>query len=123
VNIRLDLSLRKRFVPSVAGRILWKELVFKLPNKENRMSVQDVREKIQKLSASHPKDFRIIRSAQEVDRIDLANADMHGPFDNSSSQITSTLEAALGSGKQAAVQAAGSDQILVFTERGSRLFR
>jgi hypothetical protein len=88
------------------------------------MSVQDVREKIQKLSASYPTDFRVIRSSQEVDRIDLANAEMHGPFDNASSQITSTLEAALSSGKQAAVQAAGSDQLLVFTpKRGSRLFR
>jgi len=88
------------------------------------MSTQDVRDKIQKLSAAYPRDFRIIRSAQEVDRIDLGNAEMHGPFDNASSQITSTLEAALSSGKQAAVQAAGSHQLLVFTpKRGSRLFR
>jgi hypothetical protein len=88
------------------------------------MSAQDVREKIQKLSAAYPRDFRIIRSAQEVDRIDLGNAEIQGPFDNASSQISSTLEAALSSGKQAAVQAAGSDQILVFTpKRGSRLFR
>jgi hypothetical protein len=88
------------------------------------MSTQDVREKLQKLSAAYPKDFRIIRSTSEVDRIDLANAEMHGPFDNGSSQITSTLEGALSSGKQAAVQAAGSNQVLVFTpKRGSRLFR
>lgn len=88
------------------------------------MSTQDVRDKIQRLSAAYPKDFRVIRSAQEVDRIDLANAEMHGPFDNGSSQIGSTLEDALSSGKQAAIQAAGSDQVLVFTpKRGSKLFR
>lgn len=88
------------------------------------MSTQDVREKLQKLSAAYPKDFRIIRSASEVDRIDLANAEMHGPFDNGSSQILSTLEGALSSGKQAAIQAAGSNQVLVFTpKRGSRFFR
>lgn len=88
------------------------------------MSAQDVREKIQKLSAAYPKDFRVIRSAQEVDQIDLANAEMHGPFDNGSSQIGSTLDDALSSGKQAAIQAAGSDQVLVFTpKRGSTLFR
>ena len=88
------------------------------------MSTQDVREKLQQLSAAYPKDFRIIRSASEADRIDLANAEMHGPFDNGSSKITSTLEDALSSGKQAAVQAAGSNQVLVLTpKRGSRLFR
>ena len=88
------------------------------------MSVQSVREKIQSLSAAYPREFRIIRSANEVDRIDLANTEVHGPFDNDSSQITSTLETALSSGKQAAVQAAGSNQVLVFTpKRGSRLFR
>lgn len=88
------------------------------------MSTQDVRERIQKLSAAYPKDFRIIRSASEVDRIDLYNAEMHGPFDNASPSIASTLEAALSAGKQAAVQAAGSDQLLVFTAKhGSRLFR
>jgi hypothetical protein len=88
------------------------------------MSTQDVREKIQKLTAAYPKDFRIIRSASEVDRIDLYNAEMHGPFDNASPSITSTLEAALSSGRQAAIQAAGSDQVLVFTaKRGARLFR
>jgi hypothetical protein len=88
------------------------------------MSVHDTREKIQSLLAAYPRDFRIIRSAQEVDRIDILNAEVHGPFDNASSQITSTLEAALSSSKQAAVQAAGSNQVLVFTpKRGSRLFR
>lgn len=88
------------------------------------MSTQNVREKIQRLSAEYSKDFRIIRSASEVDRIDLYNAEMHGPFDNASSQIAATLEAALSAGRQAAIQAAGSDQILVFTaKRGSRLFR
>jgi hypothetical protein len=92
--------------------------------KGDLMSTKDVREKIQKLSAAYPQDLRIIRSAHEVDRIDLANAEIHGPFDNGSSQIASTLEGALSAGKQAAVQAAGSDQILVFTpKRGSRLFR
>lgn len=88
------------------------------------MSAQDVRDKIHKLSATYPKYFRVIRSAQEVDRIDLGNAEMHRPFDNGSSQIGSTLESALSSGKQAAIQAAGSDQVLVFTpKRGSKLFR
>jgi hypothetical protein len=85
------------------------------------MSTKDVRDKIQELSEH---TFRVIRSAQEVDRIDLGNAEMHGPFDNGSSQIGSALEGALSSGKQAAIQAAGSDQVLVFTpKRGSRLFR
>lgn len=88
------------------------------------MSTQDVRDKIQELSAAYPKDFKVIRSAQEVDRIDLANAEIHGPFDNGSPRIASTLEDALSSGKQAAIQAAGSSQVLVFTpKRGSRLFR
>jgi hypothetical protein len=88
------------------------------------MSVQDVRDKLQKLSATYPKDLRIFRSAQDVDRMDILNAEMHGPFDNGSDRIISTLEQALAAGKQAAVQAAGSTQLLVFTpKRGSRLFR
>lgn len=88
------------------------------------MSVQEVRETLQRLSTSYPRDFLVIRSPQEVDRIDLTNAQMHGPFDNGSSQIVSTLEDALSAGKQAAVQAAGSNQVLIFTpKRGLRLFR
>jgi hypothetical protein len=88
------------------------------------MSVQDVRDTIQRLSAAYPKDFLVIRSAQQVERLDIANAQIHGPFDNASSQITSALQDALAAGKQAAIQAAGSDQVLVFTpNRGSRLLR
>lgn len=88
------------------------------------MSAQDVRDKLQELTAMYPKDLRIIRSPQDVDRIDLANAEMYPPFNNDDSRITSTLEKALSAGKQAAIQAAGSNQVLVFTpKRGSRLFR
>ena len=87
------------------------------------MSVNDVREKLQKLSAMYPRDLRIMRSPQEVDDIDIGNADMHF-FDNGDTQITSTLEAALTAGKQAAIQGAGGNQVLVLTpKRGSKLFR
>ena len=88
------------------------------------MSVQDVRATIQRLSAAYPKDFLVIRSPHQVERIDIANAQILGPFDNASSQIISALQDALSAGKQAAIQAAGSDQLLVFTpKRGSQLLR
>jgi hypothetical protein len=88
------------------------------------MSVSEVREKLGKLSARYPNDLRIIRSPNEIDRLDLTNADMHGPFDNGDTGITDTMERALSAGKQVVVQAAGSTQILVLTAKsGKRLFR
>lgn len=87
------------------------------------MSVSDVREKLQKLSAMYPRHLRIMRSPQEVDEIDIGNAETDF-FDNGDTQIISFLEQALTAGKQAAIQGAGTNQVLVLTpKRGSKLFR
>jgi hypothetical protein len=88
------------------------------------MSAQQVRERLQTLSKKYPKNFRIIRSPSEIDRIDLSNTEFRGPFDNESMTSISTLEEALTAGKQAAIQAAGSNQVLVLLpKRGSTFFR
>lgn len=88
------------------------------------MSAKEIRERLQTLSTKYPKNLRIIRSPSEIDRIDLNNADFRGPFDNDSMTSISTLEEALSAGKQAAIQAAGSNQVLVLVpKRGSTFFR
>jgi len=88
------------------------------------MSVNEVKEKLGKLSARYPNDLRLIRSPGEIDKVDLSNADLHGPFDNGDTRITDTVEKALSAGKQVAVSAAGSNQVLVTTAKsGKRLFR
>lgn len=87
------------------------------------MSVNEVREKLGKLSAKYPNDLRIIRSPDGIDKVDLPNADMHGPFDNDDTRSNDTIEKALSAGKQVAVSAAGSNQIIVITGKsGKRLF-
>lgn len=88
------------------------------------MSVNDVRVKLEKLSGIYPNHLRVIRSAHDVDTLDILNADMHGPFDNSDTGITDTIESALSAGKQVAVQAAGPNKLLVLTAKtGRKLFR
>jgi hypothetical protein len=88
------------------------------------MSVNEVREKLGELSARYPKDLRLIRSGDEIDKVDLWNGDLHGPFDNGDTNITDVVEKALSAGKQVAVSAAGSNQVLVTTAKsGKTLFR
>jgi hypothetical protein len=88
------------------------------------MSAKEIRERLQTLSTKYPKTLRIIRSPSEIDRIDLYNAEFRGPFDNDSITSISTLEEALSAGKQAAIQAAGSNQVLVLVpKRGSTFFK
>lgn len=87
------------------------------------MSVNEVREKLSELSARYPKDLRLIRSSAEIDKVDIWNGDIHGPFDNGDPSIIETAEKALSAGKQVAISAAGSNQILVTTSKsGKRLF-
>lgn len=88
------------------------------------MSAKEIRERLQTLSTKYAKTLRIIRSPSEIDRIDLNNTDFRGPFDNDSMTSISTLEEALSAGKQAAIQAAGSNQVLVLVpKRGSTFLR
>ena len=103
---------KHRTVRSATLKMLWRTA--KSVSQEKTMSTQDVRHKIQKLSAAYPRDFRIIRSAQEVDRIDLANAEMHGPFDNGSSKLGQPLKAHFHR-VTSRHTSRGSDQVLVFT--------
>lgn len=87
------------------------------------MSVNDVRNKLEKLFNTYPNDLRLIRSARDVDKVDIMNADVNGPYDNGDIEAIETIERALSAGKQVAVQAAGPKQILVLTSKaGKKLF-
>jgi len=83
------------------------------------MSNQQVRTRLEKLKAEYPNQVTIIRSANEVDPFmrkvgsNMKNLDMKGPFNNEDPELFSTLENALASGKEVAIQAAGSQQILL----------
>jgi hypothetical protein len=83
------------------------------------MSNQQVRTRLEKLKAQYPNQVTMIRSANEVDPFmrkvgsNMKNLDMKGPFTNEDPELFSTLENALASGKEVAIQAAGSQQILL----------
>lgn len=88
------------------------------------MSVSDVREGLARLTREYPNQLLVIRSERDVDKVNLYDADLHGPFDNASDRIIETAEDALSAGRQVAIQAAGRDQILVITAKsGRKLFR
>jgi len=83
------------------------------------MSNQEVRARLEKLKAEYPNQVTIIRSASEVDPFmrkvgsNMKNLDMKGPFNNEDPELLSTLENALASGKEVAIQAVGAQQILL----------
>lgn len=88
------------------------------------MSVDEMRTKLLRLKEEHPNQLLLIRSEHDVDKIDLMNSDIHGPFGLADKRVTETLETALSTGKQVAVQGAGPDQVLVHTAKsGKKLFR
>jgi choline dehydrogenase-like flavoprotein len=72
----------------------------------------------------YPNQLLVIRSEHDVNKVNLMNADLHGPFDNASNRIIETAEDVLSVGQQVARQAAGRDQILVIAAKsGRKLFR
>lgn len=88
------------------------------------MSVNEMRTKLLMLKEEHPNQLLLIRSDHDVDKIDLMNSELHGPFDFGDKRITETVETALSAGKQVAVQGAGRDRVLVHTAKsGKKLFR
>lgn len=88
------------------------------------MSVSDMRENLARLTREYPNQLLMIRSEHDVDKINIMNSDLHGPFDFGDAQVTKTIETALSAGKQVAVQGAGRDRVLVHTAKsGKKLFR
>lgn len=96
----------------------------KTPTKGDRMSVDEMRTKLLMLKDRHPSQLLLIRSEHDVDKIDIMNSELHGPFDFGDARIIETVETALSAGKQVAVQGAGRDKVLVHTANlGKKLFR
>jgi hypothetical protein len=88
------------------------------------MSVNEMRTKLLRLKEDHPNQLLMIRSEHDVDKIDLMNSEIHGPFDFGEKRITETIETALSAGKQVAVQGAGRDRVLIhIAKSGKKLFR
>ena len=83
------------------------------------MSIEQFRARLEQLKRNYPKQLTIIRSPHEVDVFmqkvgsNMKRLEMKGPFDNGDPEILSTLESTLAAGKEIALQAAGSQQILI----------
>ena len=45
------------------------------------MSVDEMRTKLLMLKEEHPNRLLLIRSEHDVDKIDIMNSELHGPFD------------------------------------------
>lgn len=85
------------------------------------MSVsEDFLRKLSHLRDNYPSDFKIVRSDNELDYIDLENSEKHGPFENGDFRALQVIESALRSGKQAALQAFGTHNILIHTSPSGR---
>jgi hypothetical protein len=88
------------------------------------MSVEETRNKLLSLQKAHPTQMLLIRSEHEIDKLDLMNSELQGPFDFGDSRVIKTVETALAAGKQVAIQGAGRDRVLVHTAKsGRKLFK
>jgi hypothetical protein len=87
------------------------------------MSLDYTKAKRDELLRRYPNDLQLIRSAQDVQKVELRNADTKGPFVNDDPKLVDAMEAALKSGHQVAVQACGPKQILLLISKpGMRIF-
>jgi hypothetical protein len=88
------------------------------------MSVEQMRTRLLALKEEYPKQFLLIRSANEIDKIDIMNSDVSDLFDFGDPRAIQLVESALSAGKQVAVQGAGPDRIMIHTAKnGKKLFR
>lgn len=75
---------------------------------------------LQQLLSTHPNDFRVYSSG---DDINAENLESNGPFENSDPQIIELIGSALATGKQVAMVAAGATKVLLMIAKpGTRLF-
>jgi hypothetical protein len=87
------------------------------------MSLEYTKTKRDELLRRYPNDLQLIRSAQDVKKVELRNAETKGPFDNDDPKLVEAMETALVSGRQVAVQAVGPKQIsLLVSKPGMKLF-
>src|ERR1051325_5177010 len=87
------------------------------------MSLEYTKAKRDELLRKYPNDLQLIRSAQDVKKVELRNAETKGPFVNDDPKLVEAMETALVAGHQVAVQAVGPKQILLLVSKpGMKLF-
>jgi len=87
------------------------------------MSLEYTKAKRDELLRKYPNDLRLIRFAQDVQTVELRNAETKGPFVNDDPKLVEAMETALVAGHQVAVQAVGPKQIVLLVSKpGMKLF-
>lgn len=90
----------------------------------------EIRAALARFSQQYPDTFLLIRSNDELDKalygskkLEILNGD-NDFFDNGDTNLIPTIENALSSGRQAMIQAAGNEKVLVITAKpGKMLFQ
>jgi hypothetical protein len=87
------------------------------------VSLDYVKAKRDELLRKYPQNLCLIRSAEDVQKVELRNTDMKGPFDNDDPRLIEAMESILAAGKQVAMQPVGPKQIaLLVSKPGMKIF-
>ena len=87
------------------------------------MSLDYTKGKRDELLRKYPQNLHLIRSAADVQKVELNNTEMKGPFDNDDPRLIEILESILAAGKQVAVQPVGPKQVaLLVSKPGMKIF-
>ena len=86
------------------------------------MGTQENIKKLKELGQEYPKTLKIMLSEKDIDSIDIMSGD-HRSFDNSDSYMMDFISQQLAAGKEVAIQAAGSDKLLILYADRGRLFK